>query len=194
MRRILCKTFDRGDDRRIGTPDRRNDFIRRPAAAERLIERHKTVPGKPDDFRALLLQRELLPFGVEHVEEVGQAAVVTLRRHLGRLTGRVKREIEAAQALTEALIGRIGFVDLLDRDENRLLVNAGQFVGAVVGDLDPRIEGAEVEDRSLIEGPIDAIQVIGIAEPDRGPACAPAPEMTATLGNKLRGAGANIGD
>ena len=115
MRRILRKTLDGCNDRRVRVPDRRNDFVRRPAAAERLIERHKAVAGKPDNFGALLLQRELLPLRIENVEEVGQAAVVALGRHLGRLARGVKREIEAAHALAKALIGRIGFVDLLDR-------------------------------------------------------------------------------
>src|ERR1700722_5546176 len=125
MRRVLGKTLDRGDHRRVRAPDRRDDFIWRPTAAERLIERHKTVPRKPDDFGALLLERELLPLGIQHVEEVGQAAVVAPGRSPRRLTGGIEREVEAAQALTKTLIGRVRFVDLLDRDKDRLLVNAG---------------------------------------------------------------------
>src|SRR5579859_5684095 len=61
FRRILHKTLDGRNHRWIGMPDLRNDFIRRPAAAERLVERHKTVAGQPHHFGALLLEGELLP-------------------------------------------------------------------------------------------------------------------------------------
>src|SRR5271168_2110505 len=107
MRRVLSETFDRRDHCRVRAPDRRDDFIWRPAAAERLIERHKTIAGKPNDFGALLLQGELLPFGVQHIEEVGQAAIVTFRRHASCLTGGLEREVKAAHALPEGLIGGI---------------------------------------------------------------------------------------
>jgi len=104
MRRILNGTFDSGYHRGVRMPDRWNDFVRRPAAAERLVEGHEAVAGKPDDLGTLLLQRELLPFGVENVEEIGQAPVVALGRHLGRLTRRIEGEIEAA--LLAQLAGR----------------------------------------------------------------------------------------
>ena len=141
------QTLDGSNHRRIRMPDRRNDFVRRPAAAERLIERNKAVACKPDDLGTLLFQRELLPFRVENVEEVGQTPVVALGRHLGRLTRRLEREIEAAQALPETAIGGVGFVHLLHRDKNGLLVGRCEFVRPVVGNLDLGIERAEVEDR-----------------------------------------------
>ena len=72
MRRILDQMLDRGDRRRVRMPDRRNDFVRRPAAAERLVERDKAVARKPDNLGTLLFQSELLPFRIENVEEVGQ--------------------------------------------------------------------------------------------------------------------------
>ena len=149
MRRVLGQTFDRSDHRRVRVPDRRDDFIRRPTAAKRLIERHKTVAGKPDDLGALLLQGELLPFGVQHVEEVGETPVITLGRHPGRLTRGIEREVEAAHALAEGLIGRIRLVHLLDRGEDRFLVNGRQFMRAVVGDLDLGIQRPEVQDRGI---------------------------------------------
>ena len=92
MRRILREALDGRHECRIRMPDRRNDFVRRPAAAKRLIERHEAVACKSDDLGALLLQRELLPLRVENVEEIGQAAVVALGRDLGRLTRGIKRE------------------------------------------------------------------------------------------------------
>src|ERR1700722_14011783 len=113
MRRILREALDCRRECRVRTPDRRNDFVRRPAAAKRLVQRHKAFAGETNDFGALLLQCELLPFRVEHVEEIGQAPVVALGRHLGGLARGLKREIKAAYALTIALIGRVGFIDLL---------------------------------------------------------------------------------
>ena len=37
------QTSESGNRRRVRTPDRRNDLTRRPAAAERLVERYKTA-------------------------------------------------------------------------------------------------------------------------------------------------------
>ena len=71
MRRILDQTLDGGNHRRIRMPDRRNDLVGRPAAAERLVERNEAVAGKSDDLGTLLLEGELLPFRVENVEEIG---------------------------------------------------------------------------------------------------------------------------
>jgi hypothetical protein len=144
---------DGGDHRRVRMPDRWNDFVRRPAAAERLVERYETVACKSDDFGTLLLQSELLPFRIENVEEVGQTPVVTLRRHLCRLTRRLDCEIEAAQALPEAAIVGVGLVDLLYGHKYCPLVCGGQFVRPVVGDLDHGIEPAEVEDRGTERRP-----------------------------------------
>ena len=98
MHLILYQMLDGGNRCGIRMPDRRNDFVRRPAAAERLIERHETVTCQSNDFGTLLFQSELLPLGVKNVEEVGETAVVALARHFGRLARRIDGDIEAAQA------------------------------------------------------------------------------------------------
>src|SRR6202012_5606526 len=133
----------------VRTPDRRNDFIRRPAAAECFIERHETVASKPEGLGPLLLQGELLPFRVQHVEEVGQATIVTLGRHLGGLARRVKRKVEAAQTLPKGLVAAVSLVSLLYRNQYILLVCGREFMRPVVGDLDLGVERAEVEDRGI---------------------------------------------
>ena len=153
MRRILYQTFDGGNHRRVGMPDRRNDLVRRPAAAKRLIERHEAVARKPDDLGTLLFQGELLPFRIENVEEIGQTAVVALGRHLCRLARRLQREIEAAQALPITAIGSVGFVNLLHRRKNGLLIGRCKLVRPEVGNLDLGIECAEVEDRGTDRRP-----------------------------------------
>src|ERR1700693_1097037 len=108
MHRILYQMLDGGNRRRVRAPDRRNDFIRRTAAAKCLVERNEAVAGKPYHLCTLLLQREMLPFGVENVEEIGQTPVVALGCHLGRLTRRIDSGIEAAQALPVTAIGGVG--------------------------------------------------------------------------------------
>ncbi len=146
MRRILCQTLDRGDHCRVRMPDRRNDLVGWPASAQCLVERNKAVALKADDFGALLLQCELLPFGVENVQEVGQSAVITLGRDLGRLARCVDGEIKAADALPVSEIGGVGLVRLLDRNENRLPICHRKLVRTVVGNLDEGIERAEIEE------------------------------------------------
>src|ERR1019366_6880655 len=128
MQRILTETFQSGNHRRVRMPDWWNDFVRRPAAAERLVESHEAVACKPDDLGTLLLQSELLPFGVENVEEIGQAPVVALGGHLRRLARRIDGGVQAAQALSVATIGDVGFVDLLHGHKNGLLVRRGKLM------------------------------------------------------------------
>ena len=147
MRRILRQTLDTGDHCRVRMPDRRNALVGWPASAQCLVERNKTVALKADDFGALLLKSELLPFGVENVQEVGQAAVITLGCDLGRLARCVEREIKAAQALPVSEIGSVGLVHLLDRDENRLPISHRKLMRTVVGNFDEGIERAEIEER-----------------------------------------------
>src|SRR6202007_2646853 len=115
---------------------RRNDLVGWPASAQCLVERNKTVALKADDFGALLLQCELLPFGVENVQEVGQAAVITLGRDLGRLARCVEREIQVAKALPVSEMGSVGLVPLLDRNEDPLPIGHRKLVRTVVGNLD----------------------------------------------------------
>ena len=149
MRRILDQTLGVAANRRRvrECAYRRNDLVRRPAAAKRLIKGYETVACKPDDIGTLLFQGELLPLRVENVEEIGQAAVVALGRHPRRLARRLDGGIQAAQALAVSAIGRVGLVNLLYRDQDGLLVDRRELVRPVVGDLDFGIESAEVEER-----------------------------------------------
>ena len=140
MRGILYQAFDGRNDRGVGMPDRRNDFVRRPAATKRLVERNESVARKPGAFGTLLLKRELLSFRVENVEEVRQTSVVTLGGHFGRLPCRFDREIETAHALPETDIGGIGLIDLLHRHQDRAFVRGGELMGAVIFDLDQCVE------------------------------------------------------
>jgi len=118
MRRILDEMFHGSNRGRLRMPDRWNDLLRRPAAAKRLVECDEAVARKSDDLGALLLQGELLPFGIQHVEEIGQPAIVALARNVGRLARRIEGNIQAAQALPVGAIGGVGFVNLLDGDKN----------------------------------------------------------------------------
>ena len=61
--------------------------------------------------------------------------------------------IEAAQALPEAAIGGVGFVDLLHGHQNGLFVGRGKLVRPVIGNLDQGIECAEVEDWGIERRP-----------------------------------------
>ncbi len=147
MWRILNQMFHSRNRRRVGMPERRNDFVGRPAAAQRLVECDKAVTGKPDHLGALLFQGELLPLRVEDVEKIGQAPVVTFGCHLCRLARGVDGDIQAAQALPVGTIGGVGFVHLLDGDKYDLLVSRRKLMRPQISNLDQGIKRAEIEDR-----------------------------------------------
>src|ERR1700722_14308312 len=138
-RRSLRQTLDRCDHCRVRMPDRRNALVGWPASAQCLVERNKTVALKADDFGALLLKSELLPFGVENVQEVGQTAVITLGCDLGRLARFVDTEIKAGRARPVWELGSVGFFPVLATARNRLPISHRKLMRTVVGNFDEGI-------------------------------------------------------
>jgi len=68
-----------GFDRGLRTVDRRQRLVLLPASAEGLVERHQLERRRLFGNRELVLQRIFLALRIEHIEEVGEAAVVSFR-------------------------------------------------------------------------------------------------------------------
>src|SRR5690349_10295242 len=73
------RLIDRRQERGFGWRRRRRGLVSFPSASQRLVERHELGHQALLGDRVLVLQVEELPLGVEHVQEISQAIVVSLR-------------------------------------------------------------------------------------------------------------------
>src|ERR1700733_9996221 len=140
--------------------NRWNRFIQRPTASERLVESDEVV-GRPlargDMAR---FEIELLAFGVEDVQKICEAAIVSLRGDLRCLARRNQGAIKAFEAFQLCPVGSTGIVDLPNRHQYRLLVGDKGFMPLQVGDFylcveRPEIEHGHVERRAKRSNPCD---------------------------------------
>ena len=73
----------------------------------------------------LILEIEFLPLGIEHVQVIGEAAIIALGRKLGRLVGSCKGMVEIFEALLLGPMGLNRIIDLLNsRDDGRLVTHS----------------------------------------------------------------------
>lgn len=74
--------------------DWRDKFMELPTAAQRFIEFDELRGGVLLSDDILFFKIEFFPLGVEDVQIIGQAAIVSLGRKRGRLAGPRERAIE----------------------------------------------------------------------------------------------------
>ncbi len=120
-----------------------------PPAAERFVEPNDLLGLSLLSDNILLFEIELLTFGVEHVQIVRQAAIVSLGREFGSLARGDYGAIEIFQVLPFGVVKCDRIVNLLDRHQYRLLVCDQEFVRLQIGDIDFRVERAEIKQRPV---------------------------------------------
>ena len=106
-----------------------------PTAAKRLIKRDELLGCRLLSADILFVKIEFLALGVEDIQIICQAAVVSIRCELGRLTSGRECPIKVLQAV---LFGRVGgdrIVDLLDGGQYRLFVTDQDFMCAQLGNV-----------------------------------------------------------
>src|SRR5271169_787370 len=148
----IDEIFHRRGHRRLRLRDIGQVLFHRPTAAER--------PEEPDERFGLhlsrrylaLLEAVLLPLGVEHVQIVRQAAIVTLGGDPRRLACGGQGAVEIRQTLLLRVKGRAGVVDLLDSLYNRRAIADEEGLRPEIGYFDLCVQRAEVEERSIHRG------------------------------------------
>src|ERR1700733_11437159 len=93
---------DRGGQR---SANRWNRFIQRPTASERLIEGDEVVGRQLARGDMACFEIELLALGVENVQKICEAAIVSLRGELRCFARRNQGAIKAIQAFQLCPVG-----------------------------------------------------------------------------------------
>ena len=118
-----------------------------PAAAERLIQTDVGGGAVGSGGEQAVLQRQQRALGIEHVEEVDLAGLITLAREFVRLAGELGGLFQGGEAFRGASAGDEGVLGIGKRREHCLpVVQHGLFL-AGAGGFDVRLDAPGVEDR-----------------------------------------------
>ncbi len=121
----IFRGSDRGGPR---SANRWNRFIQQPTAAESLVEGDEVVGRRLARGDVACFEIELLALGVQNVQKIREAAIISLCSDLRCLSCGTQGAIQAFQSFELRPVVSTGVVHLPDRYQYRLFVGNKSFM------------------------------------------------------------------
>ena len=133
------------DEGGLRLADRRDFLVRLPAAAKAFVDRDVLHDDAFPGDGVLILDFVKLTFGVGHVQEIRQAAIVSFVGQRHRPLAGDEGIVQIPQAVLLGGISAEGIFHFLDGADDHFFVIDQGFVGAEVLNVNLGVEGAEIQ-------------------------------------------------